>query len=213
MRVGVVVHDQVDGLDVALGGHRQVALDDHRHDAAVLGHERHVQREVAPPDGPVRRTISCRIRATSSLGTSGSPGRPGPGGQQALAAEQRAGADQSGGEAGASEERAAGRLVRCGTDMNRKVLRRRDQVKQNGTRVISKGDMGPRGTPAGDDFPRPAPRGPAGPAPQAELTQPFRSKRSREAHFRRGDCGGIRPVSARLRAGLQLVSPRAGSLL
>ena len=57
MRVGIVVDDEVDGLDVVLGGHRQVALDDHRHDPPVLGHDRHVERDVARADGPVAEQV------------------------------------------------------------------------------------------------------------------------------------------------------------
>src|SRR5882762_6097620 len=45
--IGIVVHQQVDRLHVAIGGHRQVGLDHHRHDAPVRRHRGHVQLDVA----------------------------------------------------------------------------------------------------------------------------------------------------------------------
>src|SRR6266566_2055287 len=51
--VGVVVHEQMHGLHVPIGAHRQVGLDHHRHDASVGRDRRHVQLDVAVQDRPV----------------------------------------------------------------------------------------------------------------------------------------------------------------
>src|SRR5882762_9001518 len=55
--IGIVVHQQVDRLHVAIGGHRQVGLDHHRHDAPVGRHRGRVQLDVAVLNLPVTEQL------------------------------------------------------------------------------------------------------------------------------------------------------------
>src|SRR5215207_7913066 len=52
MRVRVVVHDQVNTLDVLVIAHGEIALDEDRDDPAIFGHQRHVQLDMTPSDWP-----------------------------------------------------------------------------------------------------------------------------------------------------------------
>ena len=115
VRVGVVVHDEVHRLDVPLGGHRQVALDDERDDSAILGHRRHVERQVARADRAVTEEIledpgDLLVR---DLGITRTSGRT-AGGEQALSPQEAAGAGERGTreQAGPKKRTAGGRLFR-----------------------------------------------------------------------------------------------------
>ncbi len=128
MRIGIVVHDQVHRLDVPLGRHREVALDDDRNDPAILGHEWHVERDVAAADGPVAEELlqDPGDRFVGDLGIAGAAPHPLERGQP-LAPEQRGGAQQAGpGQGATAEERAASQMV---GGHARKLSRSSAQVK------------------------------------------------------------------------------------
>jgi hypothetical protein len=77
--------------------------------------------------------------------------------------------------------------------------------------VILRGDTVPGGVPAGDDFPAPSGRGqPADRASKLNPHNPFAPIAGANVHSGAGIATDFRPVFARFRAGLQLVSPVPG---
>jgi hypothetical protein len=83
-------------LDVPLLRHRQIALDDYRHDPAILGHGGHVERDVASSDGSVAEQAfqnagDLLVGDLRIVGTSETSGC-----QQSLGTRDGAGDDQAG---------------------------------------------------------------------------------------------------------------------